>query len=346
MKVDLFAGGMRLQDVQTYARRAEELGFGGMVMTEGGRTAYLSSAAAILATEKLEFNTGVALAFTRSPMVTAGIAWELADASEGRFSLGLGTQVQAHIERRYSAEFSPPGPRMREYVEAIRHIWDCFQNGTKMDYQGEYLNLTLLNGQWSGGKIDHPDIPLYISAVGPYMLKLAGELCDGVHVHPFHSREFIDGFVLPKLAEGALKSGRDVDEVKLTVPVMTIIGDTEEDRAKASSTARKQIAFYGSTRNYARVFEFHGYEGVSAQLNNLMKAGKMNEMADLITDEMLELYCVVSSWDELSDRFVDRYDKVADRVIPYFATNDYRKRPADFERWAEAARDISTRTAG
>lgn len=345
MKVDLFVGGMKLQDVQTYAREAEDLGFGGMVMTEGGRTAYLSVAAAALATERLEFNTGVALAFTRSPMVTAGIAWELAEASEGRFSLGLGTQVRAHIERRYSAEFQPPGPRMREHVEAIRHIWDCFQNGTKLSYEGEYINLTLLNGQWSAGRIDYPDIPLYISAVGPYMLKLAGELCDGVHVHPFHSRDYIDGFVLPKLAEGALKSGRDVDDVKLTIPVMTVIGDSEEERAKAALSAKKQIAFYGSTRNYARVFEHHGFEGLSAQLNDLMKSGQMNKMADLVTDEMLDLYCVVSTWDELSDRFVDRYAGVADRVIPYFATDDYRRKNGNIERWAETARDITSRTS-
>jgi probable F420-dependent oxidoreductase len=345
MKVDLFVGGMKLQDVQTYARAAEDLGFGGMVMTEGGRTAYLSVAAAALATERLEFNTGVALAFTRSPMVTAGIAWELAEASEGRFSLGLGTQVRAHIERRYSAQFQPPGPRMREHVEAIRHIWDCFQNGTKLNYEGEYINLSLLNGQWSAGRIDYPDIPLYISAVGPYMLKLAGELCDGVHIHPFHSRDYIDGFVLPKLAEGALKSGRDVDEVKLTIPVMTVIGDSEEERAKAALSAKKQIAFYGSTRNYARVFEHHGFEGLSAQLNDLMKSGQMDQMVDLITDEMLDLYCVVSTWDELSDRFVDRYAAVADRVIPYFATDDYRRQNGNIERWAETARDITSRTS-
>ena len=345
MKVDLFVGGMKLQDVQTYARAAEGLGFGGMVMTEGGRTAYLSVAAAALATERIEFNTGVALAFTRSPMVTAGIAWELAEASEGRFSLGLGTQVRAHIERRYSAQFQPPGPRMREHLEAIRHIWDCFQNGTKLSYEGEYINLSLLNGQWSAGPIDYPDIPLYISAVGPYMLKLAGELCDGVHIHPFHSRDYIDGFVLPKLAEGALKSGRDVDEVKLTIPVMTVIGDSEEDRAKAALSAKKQIAFYGSTRNYARVFEHHGFEGLSAQLNDLMKSGQMNQMADLITDEMLDLYCVVSTWDELSDRFVDRYAAVADRVIPYFATEDYRRQNGNIDRWAETARDITSRTS-
>jgi probable F420-dependent oxidoreductase len=345
MKVDLFVGGMRLQDVQTYAQRAEELGFGGMVMTEGGRTAYLSVAAAALASERLEFNTGVALAFTRSPMVTAGIAWELADASEGRFSLGLGTQVRAHIERRYSAEFEPPGPRMREHVEAIRHIWDCFQNGTRLDYQGDYIKVSLLNRQWSAGPIEHPDIPLYISAVGPYMLKLAGELCDGVHIHPFHSRSYLDGFVLPKLAEGALRSGRDVDELKLTIPVMTVVGDTEEERAAAALNARKQVAFYGSTRNYARVFEHHGYEGLSAQLNDRMKAGAMDEMAALVTDEMLEQDCVVASWDEVSDRFVERYSGLADRVVPYFATDDYRKNPPAFERWAEVARDITARTS-
>ena len=343
VRVDIFAGGLRLQDVQQLAKQAEAGGFSGLIMTEGGRTAYLSVAAAALATERITFNTGIALAFTRSPMLTAGIAWELADASEGRFSLGLGTQVKAHIERRYGMEFSPPGPRMREYVEAVRHIWDCFQNGTKLDYQGEYYKLSLLNAQWSAGRIDYPDIPLYISAVGPYMLRTAGELCDGVHVHPFHSRNYLDEVVLPTLAEGAARGNRDVDEVKLAIPVLTAVGSGDE-LARSEKAVKSQLAFYGSTKNYARVFDHHGYEGVSAQLNDKMKTGDIAGMSELITEEMVQTYGTVADWDAMSDALIDRYDGVADSVILYFATSGWRKDPTQLDRWAEVARDVIART--
>lgn len=346
MKVDIFAGGLRLHDVQELARTAEAQGFSGLIFTEGGRTAYLSVAAAALCTERIEFNTGVALAFPRSPMVTAEVAWELAEASHGRFSLGLGTQVQAHIERRYASEFSPPGPRMREYLEAVRHIWDCFQNGTRMSYEGRYYRLTLLNEQWSPGRSRYPDIPLYISAVGPYMLRLAGELCDGVHVHPFHSRDYLDEVVRPTIAEGAARAGRDVGDVTLAVPVLTVVGATPEEKAKALRTARNQLAFYGSTKNYARVFEHHGFDGVSARLNDAMKAGDRATAEALITDEMVDLYTVAADWDDIADRLIERYQGTADRIVLYFATRDWRRNPPAFERWAEVARDVVARTGG
>jgi probable F420-dependent oxidoreductase len=346
VKVDLIAGGTRMTEAGDLARRTKEGGWSGIAFAEGGRTAYLSCGAAALAEPDLDYTTAVALAFTRSPMTTAGIAWELAEATRGRFTLGLGSQVKAHIERRYSMPFDPPGPRLREYVLALRAIFAAFAGREKLDFRGEYYTHTLLNAQWMPGKMAWPDIPIYVSAVGPWMLRMAGEVCDGIHVHPFHSAAYLRDVVLPKVAEGAARAGRDVEEVRLSIPAMTVVGDTEEERADAARRTRAQLAFYGSTKNYARVLDHHGFEGVSARLNDAMKVGDRDAMDRLVTDEMLEHYAVVSSWDELSDKLVERYRGLADRLVLYFTFADYRRDPQTFGRWSEVARDVIARTGG
>jgi probable F420-dependent oxidoreductase len=278
-------------------------------------------------------------------MTTAGIAWELAEATGGRFTLGLGSQVRAHIERRYSSAFHPPGPRLREYVLALRAIFRAFAGTEKLDFRGEYYTFTLFNNQWAPGRMDHPDIPIYISAVGPWMLRMAGEVCDGIHIHPFHSVDYLHDVVLPKVAEGAARANRPTADVRLSIPVMTVVGDTPAAEAAARERARQQIAFYGSTKNYEPVLTHHGFEGVSSRLNDAIKAGDRKAMSSLVTDEMLDRYAVVSTWDELSNRIVERYVGLADRVLMYFAFADWRRDPASFGRWSEVARDIAARTA-
>jgi probable F420-dependent oxidoreductase len=346
VKVDLIAAGTRVGEAGRLARQVRDGGWSGIAFAEGGRTAYLSCAVAAVEVPDLDYTTAVALAFPRSPMTTAGIAWELAEASGGRFTLGLGSQVRAHIERRYSSAFDPPMPRLREYVLALRAIFRAF-SGEKLDFRGDYYTFTLFNQQWAPGRMAHPDIPIFISAVGPLMLRMAGEVCDGIHIHPFHSRSYLDEVVLPKVAEGAARAGRDVDEIKLAIPVMTAVGDTAEERAKATARARSQLAFYGSTKNYAGVLAHHGWDDVSPRLNERLKAGDEAGMRGLITDEMVERYCVACSWDELSDRLVDRYQGVADRLVMYFAFSDWRRdQEAGLGRWSEVARDVIARTAG
>jgi len=327
------------------ARQVRDAGWSGIAFAEGGRTAYLSCGVAATEVPDLDYTTAVALAFPRSPMTTAGIAWELAEASGGRFTLGLGSQVRAHIERRYSSLFHPPMPRMREYVLALRAIFKAFAGEEKLNFQGDYYTFTLFNSQWAPGRMPYPNIPIFISAVGPLMLRMAGEVCDGIHIHPFHSRSYLDEVVLPKVAEGAAKSGRDVAEVKLAIPVMTAVGDTAEELEKATGRAKGQLAFYGSTKNYAPVLTHHGWDDVSPRLNEKLKAGDQDGMRDLISDEMVERYCVVGAWDELSDKLVDRYQGVADRVVMYFAFADWRRDPSSFDRWSEVARDVLARTA-
>jgi probable F420-dependent oxidoreductase len=343
MDVDFIAAGNRLGKVQDLARHASRAGFSGIVFAEAGRTAYLSAAAAALATDDLDLGTGIAVAFPRSPMVTAQVAWELADVSRGRFALGLGTQVQAHIERRYSSEFTHPGPRLKEYVQAVRAIFRAFQGTEPLRFEGEFYRLTLLPAAWSPGPIEHPDVPIYVSAVGPWMLRMAGEVADGIHVHPFHSRPYLDDVLKPRVAEGAARAGRDPAAVRLAVPVFTIVGDSEEERRPWRDQARSQIAFYGSTKNYAFQFDQLGFEGTSARLSERLKAGDMAGMAALIDDEMLSHYAVEATWDQLSDKLVERYGDVADRLVLYFAEAARRRDAQLFDRLGEVARDVRAR---
>lgn len=345
MDVDVMANGGPLRDVQRLASETAEHGFSGITFTEAGRTAYLSVAAAALAAPALTYSTGVAVAFPRSPMVTAATAWELADLTDGRFLLGLGTQVRAHIERRYSSEFEHPGPRLREYVEAVRAIFRAFQGDVPLAHRGEFYRHELLPAMWSPGPIAHPDVPIYVSAVGPWMVRMAGEVADGVHVHPLHSRRYLDERLLPGVAAGIATAGRDPGAVALAVPVFTVVGDSEEERAPWRALARSQIAFYGSTRNYAFQFDLLGWEGTSARLNERLKAGDLAGMADLITDEMLAELAVEASWDDLADQLVSRYGGIASRLILYFADAVRRRDPAAFARLGDVARDVRERTA-
>src|SRR5947207_905472 len=210
MKVHVMTGGTRLSEFQVFSRRAADAGFAGLVVTESGRTAYLACAAAALSGADLDLATGVAVAFPRSPMVTASIAWELADATGGRFRLGIGPQVKAHVERRYSAPFDPPGPRMREYVLALKAIFRAFRGEEKLAFEGEHYRLSLLPAMWSPGRISVADPPIDVAAVNPWMLRMAGEHADGVHVHPLNTVTYYRETLLPNLAAGAARAGRDL----------------------------------------------------------------------------------------------------------------------------------------
>lgn len=336
MELHVMAGGRRLDKVQEFARSVDEAGLDGIVYVESGRTAYLSVAAAALAAPRLQLSTGIAVAFPRSPTVTATNAWELQDISGGKFRLGLGTQVRAHIERRYGVDFDPPGPRMREYVQAVKAIFESFRGG-KLEFDGEYHELSLMPQMWSPGPIEHPDPPVDIAAVGPWMVQMAGAVADGVHVHPFHSRTYLDNDLLPGLREGADDAGRTLDDLTLSVPVFTVVGDTEEERARWRERARFQIAFYGSTKNYAFMFDMLGFEGTSSAINDKLKAGDMPGMAALITDEMLEHFAVEASWDDLADVLRAKYDGIADRLVLYFAEEMHQGDPQSLARMGEVA---------
>jgi probable F420-dependent oxidoreductase len=343
VKVDLMTFGAPLRRAGQLARDALAAGFDGLVVTEGGRTAYLTCAAAALAAD-IDLATGIAVAFPRSPMVSAQVAWELADASGGRFRLGLGTQVRAHMVRRYDAPFDPPGPRLREYVEAVRACFAAFRGDEPLNYGGEYYSLSLLPAQWSPGAIAAPDPPLDIAAVNPYMLRLAGEVADGVHVHPLNHPAYVDQVVLPEVGRGRARAGRSDAAPYLIVPVFTAAGETAEAQARWREAARAQIAFYGSTPNYGFIFDLLGREGTTGRLREKQKEGDLAAMVALIDDELLDHFVLTGTFEELPQLLVDRYGGVAARVVLYFAGTAWSEDPGSLTMWgamAARARQLS-----
>ncbi len=338
MHFDLMTGGLPLTRMQQLARDASAAGFSGLLVTEAGRTAYLPCAAAALAAE-IDLLTGVAVAFPRSPMVTAGVAWELAEASGGRFRLGLGTQVRAHVERRYGAAFDPPGPRLREYVQAVRACFAAFR-GAPLAHDGEYWKLSLLPATWSPGAIDVADPPIDVAAVNPWMLRMAGEVADGVHVHPLNTPTYLETTVLPNLAEGAAKAGRAVGDLEVIVPTFAAPGSTPEEVQGWRELARMQVAFYGSTPNYAFIFDQLGGEGTTARIRERQKAGDIPGMAAVVGDELLEHFCVSGDWATVADGLVARYSGTATRVVSYFAGMAWARDAASIGPWGELARAV------
>ncbi len=343
MKLDVMIAADELRAVETRARALEAAGFGTLWFTETGRTPYLSCAAAGLATTTMGIGTAIAVAFPRSPMVTASTAYQLAEATDGRFVLGLGTQVKAHIERRYSSEYAPPGPRLKEHVQAIQAIFRAFRGEEKLDFHGDFYDFSLLPAQWSPGPIAPPDPQIYVSAVLPWMSRMAGEVCDGVHIHPFNSATYLSEVQRPHVEEGASKAGRSLDDITFVIPVMTAVGDTEEELASTREHARSMVAFYGSTRTYAPMFEMHGFDGLSERLHTLQREGDVAGMIALVTDDVLDHYTVSGSWSELGSRLVERYRDVAPdtRLMTYTAAHQIRNGDLSvLDRWAEVVQVV------
>jgi probable F420-dependent oxidoreductase len=340
VKFDLMTGGLPLKKMQALARDAEAAGFNGLVITEAGRTAYLGCAAAALAAD-IDVLTGVAVAFPRSPMVTASVAWELADATGGRFRLGLGTQVRAHIERRYGSDFSHPGPRLREYVLAVRAIFAAFR-GAPLQHEGEFWNLSLLPAMWAPGPIDVPDPAIDVAAVNPWMLRMAGEVADGIHIHPLNTPTYLHETVMPDLAAGAERGGRSVGELEIIVPTFAAPGATSDEVQQWREMARMQVAFYGSTPNYAFIFEQVGREGTTARIRERQKAGDLPGMAAVIDDELLDHFCVSGSWAEVAEALTGRYRGTATRLVSYFAGMAWARDEKALGPWGELARAIQT----
>ena len=340
MHFDVMVGPCSWTEAADLARRVEAAGFSGMVFTETGQTPWMSIAAAAAAAPTLMFSTGIAVAFPVSPMIAASIAWELAGNTRGRFRLGLGSQVKAHIERRYGMDFDPPGPRMRDYVLAVKDSLAAFRGERKLAHDGPYYKLSLLPDQWRPPMHEHGDIKVDVSAVGPWMTTMAGEVADGVHVHPLHSPQYLERRLVPAVEAGAAKAGRAAADVDLLIPAFIVPGDGPEERALLTRRARTQIGFYGSTRNYAFQFDDLGFEGTSATLNERLKAGDLDGLAATITDEMLDRFAIVGRWDDIADQIIDRYAGLAERVISYLTVDDIAREPDHLARWGEIARAV------
>ena len=334
MKLDTVLAPMGLRDVPTFARAAEGVGFAGMWTAETSHDPYLPLALVAEHSEGLEFGTSIAVAFPRSPLIHAQIAWDLQGQSNGRFILGLGTQVKGHNEKRFGIPWVAPGPRLRDMILAIRAIWDCWQNATKPEFRGEHYQFTLMTPFFNPGPIAHPHVPIYIAGVNSYMCRLAGELCDGLHVHPFHSVKYLRESLLPELEDGMRKGGRQRRDVTLSTSLFIITGRNDEEIERARDSVRMQIAFYASTRTYLRVLEAHGWGDTATRLNEKAAKGDWGGMAREITDEMLDVYAITAAWDEIPAKVKAKYDGILDRIGFYFPF-----RPgADDEQWRAMVR--------
>ena len=302
------------------AREIEAAGYDGLWTAEAGHDPYLACAVAALATERVSIGTNIAVAFPRSPMVHAQVAWDLQAASRGRFILGLGTQVRGHNERRYSTPWGSPGPKLREMILLIRHIWDVWQNGTKPGFEGEHYRFSLMTPFFNPGPLEWPHVPIYIAGVNPYMCRLAGEVCDGLQVHPFHSVKYIDEVVRPNVDAGLRKSGRTKGACALATSAFVAVGRTRDEIEKAAGFARQQIAFYASTPAYRVVLETHGWGDVSARLGEKAAKGDWGGMAALITDEMFAEFAIAGTYDDvpalIRQKYVGRIDRLSFYTLP------------------------------
>jgi probable F420-dependent oxidoreductase len=297
--------------VGTLAQAAEAIGFDAIWTSETQHDPFLPLTHVAAHTSRLHFGTAVAIAFARSPMLVAHTAWDLAKQSDGRFILGLGTQVQAHIERRFGMAWTPPVPRLREYVQAIRAVWTAWQTGNKLNFRGGEYKLTLMTPFFSPEPIDHPNVPIFIAGVGTPLCKLAGEVADGFHVHPYHTRKYLGEIVLPAIAEGARKADRKREAIEIATMAFVALNEDE------IAAQRQQVAFYASTPSYRPVLDLHGWGRVGEELGSLAARGKWGEMPRLITDEMLESFVLIGSWDDIAAKLHAKYDGLLNRVGLY-----------------------------
>lgn len=315
MKIDCHISPPDITQVPELAGRAEEMGFDGIWVSERTHSPYTLLTLAAEVTDDIDVGSAVALAFPRSPMVTAYTAWDVQQLADGRLNLGLGTQVKGHMERRFAVDFEweQPGPRFREYVEALQHIWTAWQTDGEMAFEGEFYEITLCPDEWrpEHREITPPDI--FVGGVNPYNLKLAGHRCEGLNVHALHSPRYIRESIRPNIETGADIGDRDVDDVVLTGAVFVITGD---DRSAVRESVREEIAFYGATRTYRPLFDIHGWGEVCDTLCRLADENRWDELSDHVTDEMLSTFCVEADWPDLRDALEARYDGLLDRVTP------------------------------
>ena len=340
MEFDIKTSADSWDKIAKLARNVEVMGASGLLFTEAGHTPWMMMTAAAIAAPSLQLSTGIAVAFPRSPMVTAQIAWELAGNTKGKFRLGLGSQVKPHIERRYGVDFEKPAIRMRDYMLAVRACFNAFRGEVRLEHEGPFYKLNLLTPHWSPARHDFEDIKLDMSAVNPLMLGVAGEVADGVHVHPMHSMPYIENRLIPKVSEGAAKAGRSLDEIDLIVPVLAVPGDTPEERMALEREAKAAIGFYGSTPVYAFQFNDLGYQGKRQVLAEKLRVGDREGMINLVSDEMLNQFGLSARWDDMADQLIARYKGVASRVVMYFATQSIEADPRNHGRWAEIARAV------
>lgn len=299
MKVETNIREVPLQEVATAAQLVEELGYDSLAQSEIRRDPFIALTLAASATNRVRLAPAVAIVFPRSPMIVAYMSHNLQELSGGRFALGMGTQVKGHIERRFSMEWGQPGPRLREYVLALRAIWDTFQTGAKLNFEGDFYHFNLMTPEFNLGPSKHYPIPIQLAAVNTYLARTAGELCDGLRVHGFSTPEYIRDVLWPAVVKGAQRSGRSLDTFEMIGGGFTATGADEEAVAAAREWVRYRVAWYASTRTYLPVLEHHGWEAINPELRKLIAEERWEELPTLVTDEMLDVFCVTATYEHL-----------------------------------------------
>lgn len=317
MKIDVGLLVHDLAEMPRLARFVEETGFDGLWTFETSHEPFLPLVLAAEHTRRISLGTSIAVAFARSPAVLAYIAWDLACFSKGRFILGLGTQVKGHNERRFGVKWERPVEKMREVILAIRAFWDCWQNGSRLDFRGQFFRLTLMTPFFDPGPHDHPRVPIYVAGVNRRMCQLAGELCEGFHVHPLHSARYLREVTLPNIEIGLRKSGRHRRDIELSSSIFVIPSDDPE-ASRHELEVRRQIAFYASTPPYRPVFALHGWGDLADRLRALAARGQWEEMSSLISEEVLSTFALRGAWPELPGLVREKYEGLLDRVSYYF----------------------------
>ena len=331
-KVDpgIRAGEMPI-DLSSYGRQAatvEKLGFDGLAVTETKEDPFVALAAAAERTERIRLTTAVAIAFPRSPTVTAMSAWSMSRLTGGRFVLGLGTQVKGHVERRYGMRWAAPGPWIREYVQAVRAVWRTWQEGVPLEHSGEHYRLSLMNPLFDPGPIGHPDIPVHLAAVRPAMAVIGGEVADGVRPHPICTRDYLEQVLRPAVDRGAAKAGRDPAAIEVVASPLIVTAPTAGELERKISDVRARISFYASTRTYRPVFDHHGWSDVADELSTLSRAQRWDDMEALVSDEMVHEIAVVGTYDEIAERVWRRYEGVCSGMefsIPVRGPEDHER---------------------
>ena len=302
------------------SKELEDLGYDGAYTFEGPHEPFLPLAAAALATEKLELLTSIAVAFSRNPMTLANIGYDLQLMSKGRFTLGIGSQIKPHIEKRYSMPWSSPAKRMKEMVDAIKAIWGCWHKGKDLDFRGEFYQHTLMTPIFNPGENSFGLPKIYVAGVGPLMTQAAAESGDGFIVHPFHTTKFLENITLPSVKKGLeLSTAKEFD---ISLGVMVATGTNDEEIGKARDACKAHSGFYGSTPAYKVVLEQHGWESIQPELNSLTKKGLWQDIPNLISDEILESIAVTGTPDEVSNIIFNRYGSIASRIAPSIFSGD------------------------
>ena len=301
-----------LDAITSLARAAEAIGFAALWVPETQHNPFLPGALIAEHTQRLQFGTAIAVAFARSPATLAYTAWDLARASAGRFILGLGTQVKAHIERRFGMPWpESPASKLRDQIGAVRALWQAWQSGEKLDYRSDHYKLTLMSPFFNPGPIEHPDIPIYVAGVNTGLACLAGEIADGFLVHPLHTPRYLREVILPAIEAGAAKAGRARRQVKISVTALVATDPQEKE------FTRSQVAFYASTPSYRAVMALHGWEPTAATLSRLAARGRWEELPALVDDGMLDQFSILAPEADLPGRLVERYRGLADRLSLY-----------------------------